>query len=274
MATTGYEISPREVTNNGAKRVYRVEEALTEDDLIAWMATSIPATVAGFPFSDFDAQEVEGDVPGNYDVRINWGTEQNSDTPLGESTYRFNYQAPAGHIYQSLATMAVYTDATILPGGLTVDTFGGAINVVWDEGKDRVEGQQIDAPPEVFTIAYNDVDAIINSAYQATVRGLCGKVNSVAFYGANIGEIMLVRAQGDRQRGLWNLEFGFSYIPNTTGEAYGDITGVAKDGHDLLWVYYLPAKDATAKELVKRPAAVIIDRVFRRGDLNALNLPS
>jgi hypothetical protein len=161
-----------------------------------------------------------------------------------------------------------------LPFGPAEDGFGGAINVVNDDGKNRVEGLNLSAPAEVFTIPYTDYPAVITASYQATVRFLCGKVNNTSFYGAAPGEIMLVRAQGEQQGGLWNLEFGFSYIANATDIPVGpNIVVPFKEGHDLLWCWYKQTEDTDQKEFIKRPALAIVDRVYERANLNMLNLP-
>ena len=85
---------------------------------------------------------------------------------------------------------------------------------------------------------------------------------------------MLVRADGQRQGGLWNLEFGFGYIANDVNIPVGDnIIVPAKDGMDLLWALDITGKDDTTKSLVTQPAAAYVERVWYRADLNLLNLP-
>lgn len=274
MATWIERTGSRKITSSQATRRYYGTDVLDEQE-VADYVLSLPVTIAGMPFSDFEASESD-EAEGDYELSVTWGQPDSgggdTSTPaVGESGYRFNYQAPSAHIMQSLATINAYEYFWDLPNG--PPDFNGAINVVDDEGKLRVEGFNLQPPPEVFTIPYTDVDDVITSAYQTTVRGLCGKVNNATFYGAAAGEIMLVRAQGERRGGLWNLEFGFAYVPNVTGFVVGDITDIDKDGLDLMWVYYGAAKDAAAKELVRRPIAVYIERVFERADLNDLNLP-
>lgn len=272
MATWIERTGSREVSNSKAMRRYYGTSVLDEQDVVDYVA-SLPATIAGFPYSDFSAKETE-DAEGDYELDVTWGQSNQTDSSqpaVGASAFRFSYQAPSAQIMQSLATIGSYEDATMLPFG--APNFGGAINVVNDEGKQRVEGFNLQPPPEVFTIPYTDIDAVITSAYQTTVMGLCGKVNNTTFYGAAAGEIMLVRAQGERKGGLWNLEFGFAYVPNASGLVVGGITGIAKDGLDLMWPFFLATKDAAARELVRKPAAVYIERVYERADLNALNLP-
>jgi hypothetical protein len=276
MAVTGEEIRPREFTDTSATRVYRLTGADTETDAYIWLTNTanVPLNVSDLPRSKLDAKE-DPEIAGDYDVVVTWGTDDSPEASqtAGTSSYRFSFQAPSGHIKRSLATISETEDTAIFAFG--PPPMHGAINVV-DFGTADVhtEGFDLQPPPEVFTIPYTDVDANISAAYQATVRYLCGKVNSFGFYGAAAGEIMLVRADGQRTGGLWNLDFGFAYIPNATSIPVGDnIVVPSKDGMDLLWALEITSKDDTAKALITQPACAYVERVWERADLNDLNLP-
>lgn len=274
MPVTGFEIIGRKVNLNGISRQYWLFGPADEEDVATFVGT-LPVSLAGFPFSTFSADE-EDDITGDFKITVDWGNPQNenNNTPIGESSYKFSFQAPTGHIRRSLATIASYA----APGIFFVDDapdFRGAINVTSYGTPDMaVEGIDLQAPAEVFSIPYRDVDAVIDATYQALVRSLCGKVNNATFYGAAAGEIMLCRADGERTKGVWNLDFGFAYIPNATSIPVGDdITVTAKDGLDLLWTLEMTINDPATKALVSRPVAAYVERVFERADLTTLNLP-
>lgn len=268
-------VGSRSGNSTASQRKYIVREATDEADIVAMVAT-LPAELAGLPYTDFDYEEMEGDdtyATTSYEVTVKYGqVDVSPPQAIGTSEFRFNFQAPSAHIYQSLSTISVTEDSTLLPFGCT--DFGGAINVVWDDGKQRVEGFNLQPPAEVFSSSYADVPAIITTTYLNTVKSLCGKVNSTTFAGHAAGEIMLCRAQGAKKNGVWNLDFGFAYVANATDIPVGDnITVAAKDGLDLLWVYYGPSADDTTKQLIRKPWAAIVSRVFERADLNDLDLP-
>lgn len=275
MAVEGEEIRPRSFTQDQAVRVYHVTDAPTEDDVAAFIET-LPDTVAGLPYSSFEAGEIEDcENSDEWLVSVTWGTPDRpqAENEPGSSSYKFSFQAPSGHIKRSLATIAEYEDTAYFPLG--APPMQGAINVV-DYGTADVhaEGFDLQPPPEVFSIPYTDVDVEIDAAYQALVRSLCGKVNSATFYGYAAGEIMLVRADGQRSGGLWNLEFGFGYIPNATSIPVGDnITVTSKDGMDLLWALDATANDTVSKSLITQPVCAYVERVWYRADLTTLNLP-
>lgn len=275
MAASGYEIRPRRFSADSVVLNYHVIDAPNIADVFAWVALQ-SATVAGLPYSTFQADEIEDcENADEYFVAITYGASDNptSDEEPGTSGYRFSFQAPSAHIKRSLATISATEDPAIFAFG--APPMHGAINVV-DYGTADVhtEGFDLQPPAEVFTIPYTDVDAVIDAAYQAVVRNLCGKVNNATFLGHLAGQIMLVRADGQRQNGLWNLDFGFGYVANATNIPVGDnIVVAAKDGLDLLWVLDITGKDDTAKSLISQPACAYVERVWERADLNDLNLP-
>lgn len=273
MPASGLEIRPRRITNDGVVRMYHVTDAPTEDDLVAYIAT-LPGTVGGWPFSGYEAEEIE-DCEGadEYFATVNWGNTSPPEQPTaGTSSYKFSYQAPSGHIKRSLFTISDTPDEDIFPFSLPLN---GALHVVdYGTADMRVEGLDLQPPAEVFSIPYTDVDAVINGTYQALVRSLCGKVNNSTFLGMAAGECMLVRVDGQRTNRLWNLDFGFAYIANSTNIPVGDVIVVpAKDGMDYLWALDVTTTDGTAKSLITKPGCAYVERVWERADLNALNLP-
>lgn len=279
MTATGFEVSgSRKGTADRCTRQYWLQDATDEDDVFDFIA-GLPAVVAGLPFADFDYQEREeinnaGDLH-DYEITCNWGLPQNSGSsqPKDTTEYKFNFQAPGGHIKQALATIADYADPAYFAFG--APPMQGSINVTFEKGVEKVEGINLQPPHEVFTLSYKVGSDVITGAYQTLVESLCGKVNSVSFRGRDAGSVMLVRATGGRDTsGIWSIEFGFGYIANDTNIPVGDnITVATKDGFDLLWAFYSPVKDGTTKRVNQNPTAAYVVRIFQRADLNALNLP-
>lgn len=276
MTAVGFEVAgSRKGSYERATREYYLQDATDEADVYTFIET-LPAFVAELPFADFDYQEEDEFNAGglhDYKVTVNWGVAKSGTSQKRTLEYKFNFQAPGGHIKQALATIGEYTDDDYFPFG---NPMFGAINVTNDKGVDRVEGEHLQAPAEVFTLSYKVGDDQIDGAYQLLVESLCGKVNSVDFRGRSAGSVMLVRATGGRDTSkTWHIEFGFGYIANDVNIPAGDnITVTAKDGFDLLWVYYSPKIDNTSFRANMQPTAAYVVRVFYRADLNLLNLPS
>lgn len=276
MAATGFEIAgSRRVTNTTAERRYRITGADSEADVVTFVGT-LPSTVAGLPFADFNAEEIEEEGEGgDYDLSVLWSVNTQQLQWLGGSMeYRFNFQAASARIQQSLQTISVTAASGYSANNLDFD---GAINVVVDsDGAKKVEGVDLPAPSEVFQLLYHAPNAVVDAAYQGLVQSLCGRVNSTTFRGYAAGQIMLVRVNGSRRGSSdWTLDFGFGYIPNDTNIPVGaNITVSAKDGFDLLWPFYDLVSDGDAKDLLPRPVGALVERVYYRADLSALSLPS
>jgi hypothetical protein len=275
---------------------------MTEDELSTYIngeiGSSIPTTVCGYKISDASyAENVE--IPGQFEVTVNW------DTPT-EALYRFTFQAQGGHFVQSLKTISAWGDAsrsaTTQPldlSGNGFPNFQGAIGVVLQEdGPPRIEGVDVQPPPETFSLGYHTDDTVVTGAYQALISNLCGKVNSATFRDLPAGSTMLVRANGEAKRSptghTWVLEFGFGYIANVDGGTDPIIIGdgndsslskkivvTNKDGLDLLWLFREQTKTASGDgygdtyNLVRpMPKVAYVERVWPRADLNSLGLPA
>lgn len=268
----------RHFDNTSVSREYYFHGPATEAEVNAAVA-SLPSTVLGLPRdASSDTVDEEEEVVGDWRATIHWGIPKKREPqPLNTLEYKFSFQAPSAHIKQSLATVLYSTSSgsSSNPATVLAPNHGGAINVVWDDGKQRVEGEQLAPPPETFTLSYSVNNGIITGTYQLLVESLVGKVNSTTFRGRAAGSVMLSRVSGGKSaENAWTIEFGFSYIANTTLIPVGGFTVNAKDGHDLLWVYYGPQKDAVAKQLVVPPVAAYVERVWYRANLNNLNLPA
>ncbi|HYD00135.1 MAG TPA: hypothetical protein VEB22_02830, partial [Phycisphaerales bacterium] len=112
------------------------------------------------------------------------------------------------------------------------------------------------------------------SGYKGTLFALTGRTNSGGFRGFAAGEVLFLGASGSKRgdTGDWEITFRFAASPNATGLSVGTITGVAKKGWEYLWVRYADVQDATTKAIVKRPAAVYIERVYEAGNFGALGI--
>lgn len=268
MAITIEEVRGRGGTNKALSRKYNVYGTSSEEDVLDAVYATAPASIAGLPIQGISLDEDE-DVPEFYECVASYGSKQKDEPEVDAVEYRFSYQAPSVQIYQSLQT--IY--ATSVPGGFGPPQFHGAINVVNDGSKQKVEGYNLAPPPTTFTLIYYPANATISTGYQTTVENLVGKVNSTTFKGRPAGSLMLTSVQGGaRNNAGWSLELGFAYVANATDIPVGEMTIPSKDGMDLLWVFYGVDEDSSAKQLVQKPFAAYVERVFYRADLNALGI--
>lgn len=247
-----------------------------EEDVITWILSNAPGTLAGLPINGITLEE-NPDIIGLYEAAAQYGQPKDGAIfASGSMEYRFNFQAQGGHFNQSLATILYSTaeGSNSDASAVEASNYGGALGIVHDVGKPRADGLDVNPPPETFTLAYYPINSTVNGTYQNLVEGLCGQVNNGTFRGKPAGSLMLVRATGGVRTGDdWSIEFGFGYVPNQTNIPVGDdIVVTAKDGLDLLQVFYNPKVDAN--RLIQNPIQANVERVWYRGNFSSLALPS
>jgi hypothetical protein len=130
-------------------------------------------------------------------------------------------------------------------------------------------------PTYKWTETFRLPAAIVTGAYKASLFGLTGRVNNLAFRGFQPEEVLFEGARGSRRgAGDWEISFAFAASPNVTGMSVGSITGINKKGWDYLWCRYADFEDEAAQMLVKRPVAVIVNRVYPSGNFSLLGIGS
>lgn len=245
-------------------------------DAIYAAAAASPATIAGTD----DSELVRGNATLSRIVRndlmvvsVQYGeagvSGSRTEKAVGTIEYNFSYQAPSERVFQSLQTVGVYSSSA----SWSTSTFGGAIGVLRNaDGSYDVEG--VETAPGNTTNTWDYTVAAVSLAYEALVESLMGCVNSVPFRSRPAGSMRFVQCSSTQSNsGKATIHFGFQYAANVTNLAVGSITVPAKDGHDYLWVYRdLKEKTPTGtlKMLLPSPQAAIVERVFRRENLNQL----
>lgn len=138
---------------------------------------------------------------------------------------------------------------------------GGAINIT----KDGIEGADIPSASSKFTITlYLDT---VTPTQRLRLEAIAQHVNAVVFEGRAIGEVRYENGTINNQ-GRENYEVRLNFVrePNLTGLVVGGITGIAKRGHELLWVYYQEYEDQISHTLLKRPVYAYVEQVFYWSD--------
>ena len=139
-----------------------------------------------------------------------------------------------------------------------------------------VNGVDVVVPQLQWQESYDVPNAYVTDAYIRGVSGVTGTTNNATFRGFEAGEVLFVGCSGSQEwddqkgRGPWSLSFRFVASKNVTGETIGDISGVAKKGHEYLWVRYEDAVDSSV--LMKKPKAVYVNKVYRESAFSALGI--
>lgn len=150
----------------------------------------------------------------------------------------------------------------------------GAIGV---DGE-NVNGVDIVLPALQWTETYDVPASFITQDYIKGVASITGCVNSQSFRTFEPGEVLFLGCTGnqewdsERGNGPWNLSYKFQASRNVTGLTVGSITGVAKQGHEYLWVRYEPTVDGGT--LLKTPKHVYVNEVYRTAAFSGLGIGS
>lgn len=238
----------------------------TDDDAVALtnVGSTAPATWDGLKQRGTSITQLADEI---FAATVDYGEFTKLDPPASDSVaFEFSYAAKAERFTRSLETIASYQKS----GAPTFD-FKGAMGLTYEgRGNFSIDGVDVDSPV-THTWSYYPVNATVTSTYQNTLLGLMGSVCDASFKGAAAGEVRFVGCRGGvRTNEDWELRFDFSYSKNQTGLSVGDITGIDKKGHEVLWV--LTYEEVVSDVLTPVPWNAFVERVFEDGDFSALGI--
>ncbi len=152
----------------------------------------------------------------------------------------------------------------------------GAIEVNQDG---NVEGCDIVVPAFKWRENWNLPWGDFGWAYSSLVEELTGKVNSAPFRGRDAGTVRFDGGVGARSRqDPDSLRISFHFIASRNATALtvgdGDITGIAKEGWQYLWVESHKEEDTAAGRTVTRPIAAHVERVYDSASFAVLGIGS
>jgi len=198
-------------------------------------------------------------------------------------TRQFDTSGGTAHITQA------FDETRYALAGATATDRKGAINV----NGDRVDGVDIVEPALSWTETYDVPSAYVTSAYIKTAASLTGTVNMYPFRLFSAGEVLFLGLSGSQEsdtqkgNGPWSLSYKFVASPNA-GTTYdingnpvtgtipartvGSITGIAKAGHDYMWINYQQEANSSTSQLYAKPIEVYVDKVYRDGDFSYLGI--
>jgi hypothetical protein len=188
---------------------------------------------------------------------------------LDTGASRFSYSTTGGtlRIFTSLETVARYTAA-----GYAVPTpvagQGSPIGIT-PEG---VEGCDIVVPAMQFSFDYRHPKANITIAEMATMMEATGTTNSATWKTSfPAGSVLFLGKEGSQGiKSDPTHRYNFAYQKNLTSQVIGAISGIAKKGHEYLWVVYEETVDAVAKTKTKRPIQVHVEKVYQASNFATL----
>lgn len=226
-------------------------------------ATS-PAYYGGLKRDTISVEPTDNNLTWHVNVTYKSEARQQSQPPseTGDTLISFDTGGATQHITQALGT------TKYAKSGETAADFKDAIGVTPDG---TVQGVDIPIPSLTFEVTKYLESSVVSDDYVRGLAGATGKVNSKAYRGFDAGELQFLGATGSkRPQGDWEVRFKFKFSENLTNQTIGEITGVAKRGHQYIWVYYSDEDDSTADAVVQRPKYVYVQDLVESKDFEAV----
>ena len=221
------------------------------------------------PFPKMSVKVDPTELSTHWDGTVQYGTRQ-GDQPKEEAdpTFTMDIGTATTHITQSLETVNKY-----VPSGRTA---ANRKQVIGGKADGSVDGVDKLIAQASWTETHYLPKSKVNRAYFLTLYNLVARMNAASFREFARGEVLYIGGTLTKRRSApdWECQFKFLPLPNVTGLSVGDITGIAKLGHDYLWVYYEGEKEETGTPvMVPLPKEVLVERLYTFGDYNAMKLP-
>jgi hypothetical protein len=184
----------------------------------------------------------------------------------------FGYESRAIDLYTYSGTSQGKSQTITQSYGTTIygsgaANYGSAINV----DQNGVKGVEIGIPGLEFSIEKTMAKNVLSFAYVLTLVNLTYKTNNAAFRDFAQGELLFTGAEfRQSSNGETTVNFKFSASPNRTGLSFGTITGVAKKGHEYLWIDYEAWE--SGGYVIRRPRGVYVERVYEEGNFALLGI--
>ena len=235
--------------------------ALTVTDMYEAVLAVAPSTFEGMRLNSLSYREDDDTA------HWLWTCDYNLSVPEGQLRWGFDTSGGTIRMYTSKNTTAYPATSRTAPD------FKGAIGVKSTGNDTEPEGVDIVTPVLKLTATFRHPKNTINLAYVNAVAGLSGCTNNGAFYGYAAGELLFLGCVGELIPNIpTEIRYEFAASKNVTGLSIGDIAGIAKKGHEYLWVAFEADQDTSAKKLVQRPLAAYVERVYDEADFVNLDI--
>lgn len=175
---------------------------------------------------------------------------------LGSIQVDFDTTGGTVHISTSKETVASYASAGNAPDNKQLIGYDG----------EDVAGVDIVIPALRLNLRYKHPAGFLSIPQVRLLAYYTGTVNSTSFLGFPAGEVLFLGASGSGGTDAEaEVQYSFAVSQNANGLTIGDLTGIAKKGHEYLWIRY---KESTSEDkAVAQPEFAYVERVYDTADL-------
>lgn len=239
---------------------YFVFEAESENDAVAAVFNNSPSVFMWMPRESVAVEERINDD--TFKVIARYQKQELEEMP--PAVYTFDTGGSTQHITQSIETINRYpADAPDYKGAIGYDG-------------ENVAGVDIAQPNLNLTETHYFPEDVVTTGFIAHLARKTGCVNSDGFRGFDPGEVLFLGASGskrdDEDNPLWEITYRFAVSQNRSNFRVGDITVGAKWGWEYLWVRYGDEVDDAKKQIVKKPVAAYVEKVYDLTNFSGLGL--
>lgn len=236
---------------------YHAEGSFEVSDIETALIAEAPSTFRALAMDSYDIS-VSNDLGNAWLAEVKYSKEA-----MAPGAYQISFSTIGGSvtITQALATQQ-------FPGG-TITEYGG-INV---DNDGTPQGVDIVIPVLNLTVRAKISAAYSTNAYLNTLTQLTGTINQAPFLGWAANEVLFLGVEGDFVPLKDTImSFQFAVSQNVTGLTLGSISGIAKKGHDYLWVKYEKLPENSARGLVPKAKAVFVQRIYQESNFGLLSI--
>lgn len=258
------------------KLLYHVLGSDDDTTILAAVSLKAPATMASYiGLLNLDSFNKTQIGPGFWAVEANYIDPQKQQDKererqdTGSLVASWDTTGGTQHITVALETLA----STSYSSSYDAPDFKKAIEVTTS----GVNGTDVVVPLLQLEYEYTFPNASVTDSYIRKLRDLTGTNNNGTWRGWAEGDLLFLGSSGRQaSKGDISARFIFAAGKKITLSA-ADINMVddlEKGAHDHLWFYYKTFEDTTAEEIVQRPVAAYVQRLYEKSAFTELGIGS
>ncbi len=215
------------------------------DDVAAavYLNASVPIFYAGAWLQDI---QIKPQGNGLFYVTCPYGP-----APRWPGSIKISFHTTGGTVHISASREMVAKYGTSVPDTVLIGQDGA--------------GAEITVPVQMRSYTFNYPFGIVTEVSMDYWEDLTGAVNSATWHYRPAGEVLFLGAEGETTIDAdsnSSVTFQFAMSRNKTGQTIGSISGIAKEGHDLIDIH--TKTEVVSSQDVQTEKYVYIQRVYER----------